>query len=423
MNKQLTISIQNSFDFRSIKAKVLNWVRPFNTFCFLDNHQYQISPHSQECLLGAGVVRDIVASEPSALRELNNSGHWWMGHLAYELPLGHLDRPSEKPDRIGFPQLYFFQPEILIRLRPGEISIEAENPDEVYQQIIEADELVTVDNPSLEIKARMTREEYLEVIRKLQAHILRGDCYEINYCQEFYAENAVIDPLTVYQKLSEISPNPFSGLYRMDDRWLICASPERFIRKQGEKILSQPIKGTARRAKDKQTDKELKRQLHDSEKDRAENVMVVDLVRNDLARICREGTVKVEELFGIYAFPQVYQMISTISGELSPQARFSEIIEAVFPMGSMTGAPKKRVMELIDQYELTGRGIFSGALGYIDPKNDFDFNVVIRSILYQSSTKYLSFLTGSGITFYSNPEQEWDECQVKAEGILRALGE
>jgi para-aminobenzoate synthetase component 1 len=149
--------------------------------------------------------------------------------------------------------------------------------------------------------------------------------------------------------------------------------------------------------------------------------MVVDLVRNDLSRICKEGSVKVDELYGIYSFPQVHQMISTVSGELEENINFKDIISATFPMGSMTGAPKKRVIELIEQYERSRRGIFSGAVGYIDPSGDFDFNVVIRSMMYNQSNRYLSFQVGSGITFYSDPVKEFEECEVKAEAMLKAI--
>jgi para-aminobenzoate synthetase component I len=233
----------------------------------------------------------------------------------------------------------------------------------------------------------------------------------------------MIDPVAVYKKLSKVSPSPFSALYKLHDKWLICASPERFLKKQGNNILSQPIKGTAKRITGNgQEDERNRQQLLHSAKDRSENVMVVDLVRNDLARVCKEGTVKVDELYGIYSFPQVHQMISTVSGELKENISFTEIINATFPMGSMTGAPKKRVMELIEQYEKTKRGIFSGAVGYISPKDDFDFNVVIRSIMYNATSKYLSFQTGSGIIFYSDPEKEWEECMLKAEAIRKVLG-
>jgi para-aminobenzoate synthetase component I len=150
--------------------------------------------------------------------------------------------------------------------------------------------------------------------------------------------------------------------------------------------------------------------------------MVVDLMRNDLSKICRPGSVRVDELFGVYSFPQVHQLISTISGTLEKDTSFVNIIEATFPMGSMTGAPKQRVLQLIEQYEPTSRGIFSGAVGYITPVGDFDLNVVIRSLMYNETTKYLSYQVGSGITFYSDAAQEWEECLLKASAIKKVLG-
>jgi para-aminobenzoate synthetase component 1 len=182
------------------------------------------------------------------------------------------------------------------------------------------------------------------------------------------------------------------------------------------------MKGTSKReSHNKEEDERLKKELQQNAKERSENVMVVDMVRNDLSKICTESSVKVDELFGVYTYPQVHQMISTISGDLKPEIKFSEIIEATFPMGSMTGAPKYRVMELIDEYEVSARGIFSGSIGYISPNGDFDFNVVIRSIMYNASKKYLSYQLGSGITFYSDPEKEWEECLLKGEAIKKVL--
>jgi para-aminobenzoate synthetase component 1 len=208
----------------------------------------------------------------------------------------------------------------------------------------------------------------------------------------------------------------------MDDKYLLCASPERFLQKKGRRIISQPIKGTARRnTASKEADEQLKEQLHQSQKDRSENVMVVDLVRNDLSKICKEATVQTEELCGIYSFPQVHQLISTVTGELSEGIDFSKILRATFPMGSMTGAPKIRVMQLIERYEKTKRGIYSGCIGYISPANDFDFNVVIRSIMYNAASRYLSYQVGGGITFYSDAEKEYEECLLKAAAIKKVL--
>jgi para-aminobenzoate synthetase component I len=410
-----------------MKNEVLNWAQQFGTFCFLDNHQYHIGPHSQECILAAGVKED--TSKSSGISHLQRfihkkKGSWLFGHLNYDLKneLEHLS--SHHDDHIRFPVFFFFEPRVIIRLNEKEMTIEADHPDQVFKKLkvnhTSVDEEIPGSN--IEIEHRIQKQEYLSIVNQLKQHILRGDCYEINFCQEFFASSANIDPFDVYKTLSEISPNPFSALYRAKDKWLICASPERFLKKQGTGILSQPIKGTSKRVADDQyRDEQSRVALLQSEKDRSENVMVVDLVRNDLSKICKEGSVKVDELFGVYSFPQVHQMISTVSGELKEGISFSDIIKATFPMGSMTGAPKKKVMELIEKYEKTKRGIFSGAVGYISPCGDFDFNVVIRSIMYNSSNKYLSFQTGSAITFNSDPEKEWDECMLKAEAMKKCF--
>jgi para-aminobenzoate synthetase component I len=410
-----------------IKEKVLNWAQQFNTFCFLDNHQYHIRPHTQECLLAAGTKgKSYTGSGISDLQKYidEKKDRWLFGHLNYDLKNELEYLSSNHKDNIQFPEIFFFEPSVLISLNEKEIRIEADNAGKIFNDISSTNLPVTVEEraSNIPIKNRIQKEEYLSVISKLKQHILRGDCYEINFCQEFFSAAVDIDPLTAYKKLTDISPNPFSALYKLQDKWLICASPERFLKKEGTKILSQPIKGTSKRIPGNNiSDRKSKEELLHSNKDRSENVMVVDLVRNDLSKVCEEGTVKVDELFGIYSFPQVHQMISTISGKLKKDISFSEIIRAAFPMGSMTGAPKKRVMELIEQYEKTKRGIFSGAVGYISPDGDFDFNVVIRSIMYNSSSGYLSFQTGSAITFYSDPEKEWEECLLKAEAMKRVF--
>lgn len=261
-----------------------------------------------------------------------------------------------------------------------------------------------------------TKEEYIKKIIMLKEHIHNGDVYEINYCTTFIAENVELDPVTLYAKLNSISPMPFSALFKNDDQWVICASPERFIKKTGSKVISEPIKGTIKRGNNVQEDKENKEYLKSSAKERAENLMIVDLVRNDLNRVCKPGTVKVPELFGIYPYPRVFQMISTVEGELSEEKSFQDIINSTFPMGSMTGAPKLKSMELIEKYEDFKRGYFSGAIGGIH-NGDFDFNVIIRSVVYNESTKSLTFSVGSAITFLCDAEQEYEECLLKASAI------
>jgi para-aminobenzoate synthetase component 1 len=415
-------------DFNVVKKKMLNWSNQFGIFCFLDNHNYQIGPNSIECILAADVKRKFKADPGNAINDLqkyiDENRSWLFGHLGYDLRNEIDDSHSNNADHLGFPTISFFEPEYIIRLSAHILSIESsEDPETIFKQLMgtNSEEEEKFGN-SIDLQHRISRNEYIETINKLKSHILRGDCYEINFCQEFFSENTEIDPINVYSKLSSYSPNPFSALYKLEDKFLICASPERFLKKQGTKILSQPIKGTSSRfLSDSDLDKQSREKLNSSNKDRSENVMVVDLVRNDLSKVCIEGTVHVDELYGIYSFPQVHQMISTISGKLKENISFAEIIRATFPMASMTGAPKKRVMELIEQYERSSRGIFSGALGYLTPDGDFDFNVVIRSIMYNATDKYLSYMAGSGITFYSDAEKEYEECLLKAEAMKTAL--
>jgi len=414
-------------DLENAKKKMLSWANQFGIFCFLDNHRYQTNYHSIECLLAVGNKNSFFANAGNALNDLkkflDEKPRWLFGHLGYDLKNEIESVTSSYKSRHGFPDIFFFEPKIIISLFENEMKIECdEDSGKIFEEIMQNDEEEELKNDQVNIQQRVSKKEYLETIEQLKKHILRGDCYEINYCMEFFAEDVIVDPLSVYKKLSKSSPNPFSALYKLEDKWLICASPERFLKKEGNKILSQPIKGTASRfLKDDSKDKRSKDELYASEKDRSENVMVVDLVRNDLARVSKEGTVKVDELFGIYSFPQVHQMISTVSGELKDEISFTEIIKATFPMGSMTGAPKRKVLQLIDNYERSGRGIFSGAVGYITPESDFDFNVIIRSIMYNTPGKYLSFMAGSGITFYSDAENEYEECLLKAEAMMAVL--
>jgi para-aminobenzoate synthetase component 1 len=406
---------------------MLSWVNRFNICCFLDNHQYSSSHASVECLAAAGAASIFSPTENmfTSLQELyRNNQDWLFGHLAYDLKNAVASLHSSHPDQIGFPDIFFFQPETVLQLSGNRLTISTllQNPEQIFKEISS----LTLDkadgSSSLAIRPRMAREEYLQKIGSIRKHIQRGDCYEINFCQEFYAENAHIDPLSVYRQLTGISPNPFACFYKLHDKYVLCASPERYLQKKGNRLLSQPIKGTFKRnLSDAAADASLKQALLKSEKDKSENVMVVDLVRNDLSQVCKEGSVQVDELFGVYSFPQVHQMISTISGELQSGMGLAEILQASFPMGSMTGAPKRRVMELIEQYEVTKRGIYSGAIGYISPDNDFDFNVVIRSILYNATAAYLCYLVGGGITFYSDAEKEYEECLLKAAAIQEVL--
>jgi para-aminobenzoate synthetase component 1 len=410
-------------DLSGLKQKVLNWLRPFRTFCFLDNQQYALSIHHAEFIVAVGVKEKAEGTDIKEADAFFAREQWLFGHLSYELKnsLHHLS--TDKEDKIGFPPFFFFSPRVILIVKEFVLTIHAEEPEKVYDEILRQHKDILPHAPHFfETRSVLTKEEYVEKIKGLQEHILRGDCYEVNFCQAFFAEDVTIEPFAVFQHLMEVSPNPFSAFYRLEEKFLLCASPERFLTKTGKRLISQPIKGTIKRdVANKEKDEELKNSLRLSQKEQSENVMVVDLVRNDLTKICKDTTVKVDELFGIYSFPQVHQMISTISGELRDDVSFSEIIKATFPMGSMTGAPKLRVMKLIDEYEPSARGLFSGSVGYKTPDGDFDFNVVIRSIFYNQRNRYLSYQVGSGITFYSDAEKEWDECMLKAEAIQKVL--
>ena len=405
---------------------MLNWGQQFNIFCFLDNSQYAIQPHYYECLLAVESKAFLSADDTIDFTSLNDfvnaSPDWCFGHISY--PTNPYAAPfhSTGNDAIGFPHFYFFKPHILLLIKDNELRIYADKPEDIYTDLQKENSLYATDILSdITVQSRLTRQQYIEAVQKIQHHIQIGDCYELNFCQEFFATGVAVNPAIVYQRLHTISPNPFSAFYRLYDKYLICASPERFLTKHDNILLSQPIKGTAKRSNNKDIDNKLKEELYNSSKERSENVMVVDLVRNDLSKVCKEGSVKVEELYGIYSFPQVHQMISTISGELKKDISFTDMIQATFPMGSMTGAPKKKVMELIAQYEVSNRGIFSGTVGYIDSNKNFDFNVVIRSLMYNSTNQYLSYQVGSGITFYSDAAKEWEECLLKAEAIKKVL--
>jgi para-aminobenzoate synthetase component 1 len=417
-------------DLYKIKQQVLNWSARFNTCCFLDNQLYPSAENNYECLAAVGERARLKTEAGNAFEKLKafsiEQEDWLFGHFAFDLKAETENSPSALPDFILFPDLFFFVPEIILLIFNQEIQIGlfGNQHAAVWNEIENGSFNPKKKEPApIHIQSRISKEEYLRVIERLRQHILRGDCYEINFCQEFFVESADLDPLDLYQALNRKSPSPFSAFYSADKNYLLCASPERFLKRKGDMILSQPIKGTAARdLENVENDELLRASLASSEKDRAENVMVVDLVRNDLSKICETDTVRVSELFGIYSFPQVHQMISTIIGKPNSELYWTEMIAGTFPMGSMTGAPKKRVLELIEQYEQSKRGLFSGALGYVKPNQDFDFNVVIRSLLFNSVSRYLAYFAGSGITVSSDPEKEYEECLLKVaafESILK----
>jgi para-aminobenzoate synthetase component 1 len=436
------------------KRQLLSWANRSGNCCFLDNNGYDMPGHLLECIAGVGCLASLRAQAGNAFTALHDfhalHGDWIFGHLGYDLG-GELEAPGAGlPDPAGFPDLFFFIPRYVFLLSGNSLRVgtRGEPAGVIWDQIrgeaapgsapvsgpvpvsrasaapppVSGEVRATAVGKPSRLRSRFSKAAYLETVSRLQKHISRGDCYEITFCQEFFQEDTRIDPLPVYRRLTALSPNPSSAYYTFDGFYLLCASPERYLQHRQGRLLSQPIKGTARRwPEDPVRDQEQKEALFTSAKERSENVMIVDLVRNDLSRVCAEGSVRVDELWGVYAFPQVFQLISSVSGLLEPGQTWLDALKATFPMGSMTGAPKKRAMELIGRYERTKRGIYSGAVGYVDPEGNFDFNVVIRSILYNAPGHYLSFPAGSAITAASDPAKEYAECLLKAGAMKKAL--
>ncbi len=412
------------------KQRVLAWAdKNFQTVCFLDNNHYaDYSNHTCEGLIACG-SRDLLQLNSgnafNSLKEFyENKKDWLFGFFGYDLKNEIEKLQSQNHDGLNFPDLFFFQPEWVIEIHEKNAVVHSFSSKSFINLIAREEEKrqSLAAAPLIELHARISKSAYLQTLKKIRDHIVRGDIYEMNFCQEFFAENAKLNPLNAFLQLNELSQAPFSCYLKHDGRYLMSASPERFLKKQGSKLLSMPVKGTVRRGKNADEDEAMRNKLFSDQKERSENVMIVDLVRNDLSKSCISGSVKVEELFSIKTFPQVHQMVSAISGILRDDVHPVDAIKNAFPMGSMTGAPKMRAMELIERYEKSKRGLYSGAVGYITPEGDFDFNVVIRSLLYNSINQYLSFQVGSAIVFDSVPEQEYDECLLKAKALMEVVG-
>lgn len=424
-NKRLKVTIPLK-DVTTTKRRMLQWAHQRNILLFLDSNFYTHTLGKYECLLATDAQNQIVnddANLSAAKSFYSTKKDWLFGHINYDFKNTLELLTSARPKLIDFPETHFFCPKIVCYIPRDQsiLIIEAlapEDPSAIWQEI--NTQIITetdVTNQHIHFEKRINKETYLDNIKALKKHILDGDCYEINFCNEAYNLNASINPLATFNALNKHSPNPFAAFYKLNEQYLICASPERYLYKCGNKIWAQPIKGTAAKLTSVQDDEIQKATLKSSRKERAENVMIVDLMRNDLARFCKVDTVQVKELLGLYSFPQVHQLISTICGDLATDKDLFDAIRLSFPMGSMTGAPKYIVMQLIEKYEHARRGLFSGTVGYISPDGDFDFNVVIRSLFYNQTTKYLSYQTGGAITADSIAEQEWEETCLKAEAI------
>lgn len=427
---QRTIKTFHIEDITAIKKALLYWSNNCGVALWLDSNDYEQNYSSFDAVLAVDEFTSIQTDYYNAFEKLkeyqSTVNDYIFGYLSYDLKNDTEDLSSENFDGLYFDDLYFFQPKKIIFLKGNVLDFQYLKmvDDEIetdLQALLDGVPYPLSKPQKISIKLRIHKDEYHQKVSKILEHIHRGDIYEANFCQEFYAENCEIDPIKVYLDLNEISEPPFATFLKKGTHYLASASPERYLKKEGTKIISQPIKGTAKRLVSKVDDQKIASDLHRDEKERAENIMIVDLVRNDLARTAIKGSVRVEELCKVYTFKQVHQLISTITSEIKENVHPVDVIKDSFPMGSMTGAPKISAMKVIEALEETKRGLYSGAIGYFTPDGDFDFNVVIRSILYNSDNKYVSFSVGGAITSKSTPEKEYEECLLKAKAMKLVL--
>lgn len=428
-----TFIIENIAKF---KSNLLAWAQQYNKVIWLDSNNpninnsiYNLSDF--DAVLAVDSFSELKCDSQQSFQKLKeyqkNLEDYIFGYLSYDLKNDVEKLTSNNIDGLHFPDLYFFQPKKLFFIKENSVTVKymVDFANEIESDIASIKSFnvkkEVFKEKEIKIKLRIHKDEYHNKLEIILHHISRGDIYEVSFCQEFYAEDSEINPIKVYENLNEISSSPFATFLKLDDKFLLSASPERFLKRNKNSIISQPIKGTIKRGENKTEDEKLKNQLTSDLKERAENIMIVDLVRNDLSRTAIKGSVQVAELCKVYSFKQVHQLISTVVSEVKPETNSVDIIKSLFPMGSMTGAPKIAAMKIIEELEETKRGLFSGAVGYFSPTGDFDFNVIIRSILYNASNKYVSYSVGGAITSKSNIEKEYEECLLKAKAMRQVL--
>ena len=404
-------------------SKVYSYSSNYAFACVLDGNEHEIP--------FGGAFNKIAAFGVSGLKWTKNQffssfphiqkGKNVFGYLGYDLKNEIELLTSTNRDFLEFPDACFFEAAIIIEEKDGYIEVFGENPQIIYQEIQRSKPFLAASLSEISFTKAIGKDEYVTAIETIQDLIREGLVYELNFCQ-FFETSQSFCGLSAFVQLKETMPMPFSGWFKAHEFEITSASPERFLRKDGSKLLSQPMKGTAKRGKTEEEDLANRQELLTSEKERAENLMIVDLVRNDLAKVSEPGSTKVDELFGIYPFPTVFQMVSTVSSELKDGNTFVDALLSAFPMGSMTGAPKIEVMKQLDKLEARKRGAFSGALGYVKANEDFDFNVLIRSLFVNHKTNKAGFAVGSAITIDSDAEEEWLECSNKVTGILKVFG-
>ncbi len=402
----------------------------FETFSYLNGNtiHYPHGAFPEMIGMGAKVIFEVKPHDDFTWEGLDtfiaaHQGYHIIGYVNYQLKNKIEHFPLALNDPLNFALLQLYVPQYLF-IKEQDDWKPYDKESEALLPLIQTFEKTTAvyANEASTAQEQFSHDEYIGIVNRIKQELAKGNIYEINFCNSYTGSYTNLDYVDVYQRLNTISPMPFSALHKHGEHIVISASPERFLQKKGSKITSQPIKGTASRKTDQLEDLIQQQALERSLKERTENIMIVDLVRNDLSKLCIGGTVKVEELCKAYTFEKVHQLISTISGDLEQtDLPFSEVLKALFPMGSMTGAPKYKAMQLIDELEQVGRGLFSGTLGFIAPNGDFDFNVIIRSLLLNEKLGIYQYHAGSAITMASDAELEYQECSLKTLPI-RMLG-
>lgn len=414
-------------DIALFKRQVLQWASGFKVFQCLDSNSNPYFQDKIEFAIAVDVISELKLFQETEqfnlLKEFQAKAKSRIfGYLSYDLKNQIEKLESNNLDELEFPSLYFFKPRYFIELKNGKCCINRPSLEAIYiyEQIV-SQKIADLEEEDLEWESRISKQSYIEKVLEIQDKIKEGDVYELNLCREIYASKAKLKPIQSFIRINAKAKAPFSALLKLGEDFILSFSPERFMRLDGDKMISQPIKGTKAKGASFEENEKLKHSLLNDEKERAENVMIVDLVRNDFARSALAGSVKVDELFGIYEFENIIQMISSISALKRPELSAIDALKLAFPMGSMTGAPKIKAMELIEKFELSKRGVYSGALGYIDEDGSFDFSVLIRTLIYVANKQYLSLHVGGAITIDSVPEKEWEETELKAQSILQYL--
>ena len=422
----MTVQLDSTSDIFIPKA--LSWLeKNYDNISYLNPNQYFNYPQKPfRHLIAFGSEYSVQTNDTQnvfdAWKEIRRqySKDWLFVFISYEGKNSVEELTSKKEQAIHFNTATFNIPKHVWEINSNEIRILKGDGNSIIADIQNSHGEEKKQQPTISIHHLVSRHQYIEQVTAIQKYILEGNAYEINYCMPFVGKGK-LNAVDTYLKLNTLTPMPFSVFYKFNTEYILSASPERFIKKDQQQIISQPIKGTSKRGSTIEEDQQLKIILRDSQKEQAENAMIVDLVRNDLSRTGLAGSVHVPELCGMYTFPNVHQLISTVASIMNTAYSSIEVIKQAFPMGSMTGAPKVSAMHLIDSVEEVARGPFSGTVGYMDPEDNFDFNVLIRSIFYNNETEEIFMEAGSAITHYADAETEYEECITKITPMITIL--